>query len=345
MFTKKLLIILSVISACVFIKDTYAGGDKRNGTAGAQELLLPVGARGLALSGSYTAGLEGIESIFYNPAGLGAMKNTAEAMFSHMSYIADIGVSYAAVAVHFEGFGAIGFNIKTIDFGDIPVTTVESPYGTGATFSPTYVVAGVVYSNAITDRIRIGVTANIVSEKIMSTSASGMAFSAGVQYLGIANVEGLQLGVTLKNIGSQMKYEGADLLRTATEQDASRGSQLYTIDAAGFELPSQLELGLAYERNFTDDFKGLLSTTFVNNTFLNDEYRLGCELGYANTFFIRGGYTYTKEGVDDNDQQIFGTTFGAGFNVNTGVEITVDYAYRTVRYFDANHMFSVKLGF
>jgi hypothetical protein len=345
MFKKNILFIILMLTVCTLVTEIYAGGDKRNGTGGAQELLLPVGARGLALSGAYTAGMQGIESIFYNPAGLGAMKNSAEAMFSHMSYIADIGVSYAAIGIRFEGFGAIAVNIKTLDFGDIPVTTVQSPYGTGATFSPTFVVAGVTYSNAITDRVRVGVTANLVTEKIMSTSASGMAFTAGVQYNGIAGVEGLQLGVALKNFGGQMKYDGADLLRTAQEESSFRGNQFYKIDGASFELPSQLELGIAYERQLTDDLNAVLSTTFANNTFLNDEYKMGAEVSYANSFFVRGGYTYTKEGVDNKDQQLFGATFGAGFNIKAGIDITVDYAYQDARFFDANQMFSIKLGF
>jgi len=40
-----------------------------------------------------------------------------------------------------------------------------------------------------------------------------------------------------------------------------------------------------------------------------------------------------------------GPTFGFGVNVETGVDITVDYAYRSVDYFDANHMISIILGF
>ena len=79
MHKKNILITILILSAAVFISNTYAGGDRRNGSGGAQELLIPVGARGLATSGSYVAGLQGIESLFYNPAGLGAMNNTAQA--------------------------------------------------------------------------------------------------------------------------------------------------------------------------------------------------------------------------------------------------------------------------
>lgn len=345
MLKKYILLLLLTLLIGTSVKDVYAGGDQRNGTAGAQELLIPVGARGLALSGSYVAGLSGLETIFYNPAGLGAMHNSAEAMFSHMSYIADIGISYAAVAVKFEGFGAIAFNVKTMDFGDIPVTTVQNPEGTGATFSPTFVTIGLTYSNALTDRVRVGVTANFISEKIMRTSASGTSFTAGVQYHGMAGVEGLQMGVVIKNFGGQMKFDGPDLLRYASDDESLRGRQFYKIDGASFELPTQLELGLAYEKSFADDFKGMFSTSFVNNNFLNDEYKFGGEISYNNLLFVRGGYIYTKEGADNKDEQLFGPTFGAGLILSAGIDITVDYAYRAANYFDANHAITVKLGF
>jgi hypothetical protein len=48
----------------------------------------------------------------------------------------------------------------------------------------------------------------------------------------------------------------------------------------------------------------------------------------------------------DERQFMFGASFGAGVKYALGnTDISVDYAYRTVRVFDANHVFSVKLGF
>jgi len=341
-YTTKILKIS--ILALLMVVDIFASGGRRNGTAGAQELLIPVGARGLALRGAYVAGLEGIDAIYYNPAGLGVSRNSTEAMFSHMNYIADIGVSYAAIGTNFEGLGSLAFSIKSIDFGDIPVTTVENPSGTGAIFSPLFVTFGVTYATALTDRIRVGVTLNVVSEKIVNTSATGISFDAGVQYNGIAEIDGLKLGVVLKNFGAQMKFDGPDLLRQAEAVNGLRGEQLYKIDAAGFELPSQIELGLAYERRFADDFKALFATSFQNNNFANDEYRFAAEFGFKDIFFVRGGYALVPDAKVDQEN-IFGPTFGAGINLDAGINIVVDYAYRTTTYFDANHMFSVKLGF
>jgi hypothetical protein len=345
MFYKFTRIIKISMLSFLMIAEVFASGGKRNGTAGAQELLIPVGARGLAFSGSYVSGISGVDAIYYNPAGLSATSNSTEALFTYMNYIADIGVSYAAVGVNFEGFGALGFSIKSLDFGDIPVTTTENPYGTGATFSPTFVTLGLTYSNTLTDRIRVGVNVNLVTEKIMRTSASGISLDVGVQYSGIAEIEGLNLGVVLKNFGGQMKFDGPDLLRDAVDNSSSSGSRKYQIDAAGFELPSQLELGLSYERQFSADYKAMIITSFQNNNFANDEYRAAAEFSFKNMFAVRGGYAYQPDASGDLEESIFGPTFGAGININSSVDITVDYAYRWARYFDANHMFSVKLGF
>jgi len=330
------------ILCMIIIAEVFAGGGKRNGTAGAQELLIPVGARGLAFNGAYVSGLEGIEALYYNPAGLGATTYGSEVMFSYMNYIADIGVSYAAISTSFEGFGNIAFSVKSISFGDIPVTTTAQPYGTGSMFSPTFVTFGITYANSLTDRINVGVTGNIISESIMSSSATGIAFDVGVQYNNAIDINGLKLGVVLKNFGPQMVFDGPDMLRAAEDAAASRGQQFYKIDAASFELPSQVMLGIAYERNISDDSRVLLITSFENNNFSNDEYKLAGEFAFKEVFFVRGGYSYMP---GPEEEQTFGPTFGAGFNIDTSVNITADYAYRWARFFEANHMFSIKLGF
>lgn len=91
--------LISALMLCVLfasVVGTVEAQNKRTGTAAATELLIPVGARYLAMGGSPIASATGIEAVHYNPAGLGLLKNSAEGMFSSMSYIADINVSYGA---------------------------------------------------------------------------------------------------------------------------------------------------------------------------------------------------------------------------------------------------------
>lgn len=343
---KKITYFLTVLLlGTVLVSDIFAGGAKRNGTAGAQELLIPTSASGLALNGANISNISGLDAIFYNPAGFGGVTTNTETMFSHLNYIADISMSFAAVGVNFSELGSLAFSLRTLNFGDIPVTTVENPYGTGSTYSPSFVTLGLTYANSLTDRIRVGVNLKLVSEKIVRTSATGFAFDAGIQYQGLAGLDGLNLGITLKNLGPQMKFDGPDLIRAASEADAKRGTNFYTIDAASFELPSQLELGLSYAYNISEQYKAVVASTFQNNNFANDEYKFGGEFVYDDMLFLRGGYSYMGEVKDNEYQQFFGVTAGIGIKVNIGIEFVVDYAYRAAKFSESNHLIGVKFNF
>jgi len=154
-----LLLVFVYVSSNVF-----AGDDTRTGTAGATELLIPVGGRSTAMSGSTIASTKGVDALFWNPAGASNMEGT-ELSFTSMTYIADIHLNYFAVATNFGGTGTMGISMKTLNFGDIPITTTSLPEGTGSTYSPSYITVGLTYSNRFTDRIFGGVTFKYISEK------------------------------------------------------------------------------------------------------------------------------------------------------------------------------------
>lgn len=345
MTNKKIVILLMAALLVVSLTDLFASGGRRNGTAGAQELLIPVGARGVALHSANIAGLSGVESIYYNPAGLSGMTGNVESMFSYMNYIADINMVYAAVGVNLRGLGSLAFTLKALDVADIPETTVERPEGTGSKFSTGFTVIGVTYSNYLTEKIKAGVTMHLVSEKIANSSATGVSIDAGIQYNKFAFVDGLQLGVVVKSFGTQMRYDGPDLYRNAEDPNSNRGLQMHKLEAASFELPSQMMLGLSYQKNFNDFYSTMITTAFQNNNFSNDEFILGAEVGFKDMLFLRGGYSYVSEAADNADENIFGPTFGVGLNIKGGMNITVDYAYRVTKYFNDNQLFQVKLMF
>jgi len=341
---KKLISLLTVIFTLLPALDVvYAGGGNRTGTGGAAELLIPVGPRGIAMGESNISTSYGLESLFWNPAGVARMDNSTQVLFSHMSYIADIGVEYGAVATNFEGFGALALSIKALSIGDIPVTTTLNPDGTGATFSPQMIVAGISYSRQLTDRIAVGLTSNFISETLGDVSASGIAFDVGVIYDNLADLDGLSIGVVLKNIGPQMKYTGTGLLTQASVDNYNRPPQKYTIDAASFELPSNFQLAAGY-KPVIDEINSLeFSGIYQNNNFSGDETKVGAEYGYSNMFFIRAGYKFAMQ---ESDNYIYGLSAGAGINYEVGgIDIRVDYAFRDVKYFDGNHIFSLTLGF
>ncbi len=319
----------------------------RIGTAGAQELLIPVGARGIAVGGSYMVSATGVEAIYWNPAGLGRMTSGVEAMMSSMSYIADINVVYGALALKAGEFGSIGFSIKSIGFGKIPVTTTTFPDGTGEMYSPTFLTLGATYSKALTDRISVGLTANLVSERILEMSASGVAFNIGIQYQNLGT-PGLNLGIAVKNIGTNMQFAGSNLLQRAEAENGQRGTQFYSVEAASNEMPSSLEIGLGYTHKFDDQNLATVGGLFRNNNYQEDEYNVGVEYSFDNLLFVRGGYTMPGRSTNDVLGQrgyLYDFTAGAGVHYNTGeLDLTFDYAYRHMKYFDASNIITLKVG-
>ena len=335
---KKIILILILIATSI-----YAGDVARKGTTGAEQVLIPVGARGIATGGAFLANITGLESIFYNPAGLDVYPQT-EAMFSYVNYLADINISYFAIGTSLGDIGSIGLDLKTFDFGDIPVTTETFPDGTGETYSPSFLTIGFTYSKVLTDRISIGTNLKIISENIQNTNATGFALDAGVQY---RFSEALMIGAAVKNIGSDMSYSGQDLSSRTVIPGSIPGSSSgsYEVITEGFQIPSFFQLSMTYALNINEQNNLMFAGAYTANNSFEDIANLGMEYGFMNNFFVRGGYNFL---FDNSSEYIYGLTFGAGLDYKLGGEVgfVFDYAFRDVKDFPtANHVFTIKLSF
>lgn len=351
-FCVAMFVLAGILAAQVhepFVGSTGNTKNDRIGTAAATELLIPVGARDLGMGGSSIAITTGIDALHWNPAGLGRMSGAAEGLFSSMSYIADIRVNYGAVGIKFGGFGTVGLSVKALDFGEIPLTTTDDPEGiAGRTFSPSFVILGFSYARAFTDAITAGGTIKLISENMHRVTGKGLAIDIGIQYHGVAGLRGLNLGVVLKNIGPQVTFDGPGLLRLALAEGGNRPTQFYKSNTASWELPTSVEIGLTYTGNMGEELSYNFSGAFANNNLALDSYKIGGEVVYsvAKSLSVsgRGGIDLLNTGEDD--EQIFGPTLGFGINyITAGLDITIDYAYRTVDLFENNSLFSLKLGF
>ena len=101
---------ICVVLLLMIVPSFTQAQEARNGSVAASYLLIPV---------------------FWNPAGLVWTEKSINAMFSRRSYIADISINFAGASIDWEGFGTIAISLRSFDIGQIPVTTVFSPDGTG----------------------------------------------------------------------------------------------------------------------------------------------------------------------------------------------------------------------
>ena len=333
-----------LLLACSY--GAIAGGEDRAGTSAAPELMIPVGARYVGMGGAPVAFASGVEAIFWNPAGVDRVTRSANAMFSYRSYIADISLDYLAVTGKFD-FGSIGLSLRSLNIGDIPVTTTDAPDGTGEIFNPTYFVMGLTYSRQVTDRIAVGATVNLIQESFAKVNSTGMSVDAGVQYHGAIGIPNFDIGVALKNIGPSMQFGGPGLWTQAVASGSQRGTTYYKVEASSFDLPTVVEIGLGYKLLAQDQNVVDISATFQNNNYAYDEYRVGAEYSYDQKFFLRAGYLMAANSTD-NSPDIF-QKFSVGVGVNFvdvgGTDISFDYAFVPVQYFSNNHLISLKVGF
>lgn len=339
--------IFTLAALCLGCLAGQAGADGQNraGTASGMELLIPVGARDMALGGASIATTSGIEALHWNPAGLSRSKSNANLMFSTMSYLADIRVNYVATSARFGQLGSLALSLKTLDFGEIPVTTEAAPDGTGGTFSPTFFTLGMTYGRALTDRISVGSTLHYLVNRIERVDATARALSVGLQYANLGNVDGLDMGVAVKHIGTRMEFDGPALLRSGQIDGVRRPGSIYKVQTSSADLPSTFEIGLGYRYTPAASNQLNLSSIFQHNNFSRDQWKVGAEYRYSDFLALRGGFDYAPDA--QGDEQIFGTSFGFGLNLGLGglKDVRIDYAYTSADFFDAMNTFTFQLGF
>ena len=347
----------------IVITSFASGQGARNGTSGASQLMVPQGARYLS-GGGATANAVGIDAIFWNPAGLARAESNVSAIFSRRNYIADIGVNFFGAGVKLGSFGSLALTARSFDIGEIPVTTVFSPDGTGEKFTPSFFVVGATYAKLLTDRTSLGLNVNLVNEGFAGVNASAVTFDAGVQYYNFLNISGLAIGVVLKNFGGPMTYEGSALWTEAQVTGSNRQTEWYKVEAAAFDMPFVMDIGANYRLDLGAGSLDL-GATFENNHFAQDEYRLMAQFSLGDLGTVRfANVTTAVVKVEDDPkttginekvlyedaplENIFaGFSFGATLNLKqfTGVDLSIDYAFIATTVFADNQIFALRLGF
>jgi hypothetical protein len=312
----------------------------RDGTTGAEHMLLPVTARSAALSTAFAGGLPGIsalEGLQANPAALTSNTGT-NAMFSRMEYVADIGVNYVGLAQR-AGSNHFALTFTSWDLGEIQRVEESDPTPeVFETYDAPILMVGASYARQLTDRISAGLTTKLSNETIDNMQSTYVAFDAGMTY--VVGESGLRFGVSLKNFGPQMAFGGTGL-EVDIPLDENTEGVAGSIEAATQELPSLLNFGVSYTREFAQGLSASVLGNFRSNSSTSDQYSGALELGYQNIIFVRGGF----ELRDEMEMTFYeGWNVGGGINYDlAGLRVAVDYAYRPVQYFDGVNLFTASV--
>ncbi|MBD3367477.1 MAG: PorV/PorQ family protein [Candidatus Eisenbacteria bacterium] len=242
-----------VLAALIVIAAGTAHAE--DGTTGLAFLKLGVGARAIGMGDAHAAVGGDASSIYWNPAGSVSVENI-DVLLMHSEWFEGIRYEYAG-AVKSDGRQAFGLGVVGLYVNDLERREgpTSEPLGDFGVFD--MALTG-TYARRLTDDLDVGASAKYLHSEIDDESASGIAFDAGAQYR-LPALSGLALGVSVHNLGAQMKYveDEFDLpvlgrvgAAYSTPVEALNGTVLVVADAViPVDGDTKLHAGIEYEYN------------------------------------------------------------------------------------------------
>jgi hypothetical protein len=267
-----------------------------------------------------------------------------------MGSTAGIALSSAGIAQRISESSVIAISIQSMNFGDIPITTVANPEGNIGFFSPRSNIFSLGYARAFSSSISAGINLKIISESISNLSTSGVALDAGIRYVTGEN-EKIKFAISLKNIGPVMHYKGDGLAQQVSYISNESIASLEERSAT-FELPSLLSVGGSYDIILDPKNKLNIALGFTANSFMKDQYRIGFDYGMTNNkyaFNIRAGYCYEKDIRDEVNASnaLVGPSFGFSIDALVGKNknaLGLEYCTRLAGIFGLIHTFGLTIS-
>lgn len=302
----------------------------------------PVSAQAIARGGMGVVGIENVNTVFWNPSGLGWVENTYDMSANYTRGIADI--NYGALAASYKAgnFGVLALDLTYMDYGVFNGTrraANDAGFEETGSFTPTAYALGLSFAQRVSDRfsygvrlkyayqnlgfVTVGVSGTDVSDTALVTEDieykhSEPAIDIGATYDFIES--GIRFGAVIQNVSREVKY-----VREA------------------FPLPFAVSFSLHADvlklfRKEKDLHRLLLGVESVHPRDYKEKLKVGVEYAYLNAFFVRAGYRLNY------DQR--GLTFGIGLDRKIGgVRLRVDYAYEDFGVFRGVNTFSVGTSF
>lgn len=326
----------------------------RAGTATANFLEIGMGSAGSAMGDAYVSLSDDLSSMYWNPAGLGYM-DKSEAQFTIQPWVADISTSFVGVGLALPRIGTLALGITQVGYGEIPVTNLDFQEGTGEMFTANDIAASLSYSRRLAQWFSFGASFKYVNSKIWHTSASAMAIDLGVKLnthffspTG-EKADGMNIGMSISNYGTRMKYDGLDLLQPIDILPNEQGNYQFAsgkFESVDWELPLIFRVGVSVHPIIVGAHRVTLALDALHPNNNTESINLGAQYQLKvpafGSLYLRGG----MKGIYMEDSE-YGPTFGGGLLMNLmgNVGLRIDYAYKSVGLLGNFHSYTCGITF
>ncbi len=309
------------------------------GSSGAQFLQIGAGIRALSMGSAYAGYADGIDAIYWNPAGIANLNSKMYLNINHAEYLAEMTFDNFALTAPMLG-GTFGLSGGGLLSGDIDVTTVEEPDGTGKTYTANDFFVGASYARNLTGKFAAGITLKFVNQNIAELSSLGWAMDIGAVYrTGLLN--NLRLGFSVTNFGPDLRYKGDDIIfRTKVYQDETGQEEDVRAEylTEEYQLPLKLQVGIAIDLINTENQSMVLAIDGINPSDQKETFGIGVEYILLGRYSLRGGYSNL------NDK---GFTAGGGLMIGDpkALNFRIDYGFEGHEYLGEIHRFGFNFAF
>lgn len=346
---RKIILVATIIlvsSLLLFAQSTNLGSDgldgvnlKKTGQTTMNFLLIPVSARASGMGNSFTALSKGVESVFYNPAGLTEMETKSEFFISTTKWPGDINYIAGAAAYNTGIYGAFALSFIVVDYGTIEGASLipssqagSDPLGYTLTGDIKNVGAysfGLSYVSQISDKFSIGGTMKYVGQQLgqslgtdgntSDNNANKLAFDVGVKFF--PGIESLRLGMSMRNFSTSVRYH-------------SFSSPLPIVFALGLNM----NLMDIINKDIAKDHSFMLAAEFLHPNNYTDRINIGFEYTFMDVVSLRSGY--------ETNHDILSWSGGLGVKQSLGgVIFHIDYSYSDTELFDGINRFSIRIEY
>ncbi|MBU2529034.1 PorV/PorQ family protein [bacterium] len=271
---RQILLKISLVLILFSYSYVFAAGRTR-----AEFLRIDTGGRPAGMGGAFSAVSDDINSIFYNPAGLGWIEGT-EVTFLHNAWLEGISQDYLA-GTHNLGWGSIGVSINYFDLGEITgkASQIDKPYS----FTARQTAATLSLGGRIKTNMAVGTSLKLIQEKIENENSSGWAVDFGI----INQIDEYRFAVSAQNLGPKIKFidekeeiptlfkfgiaRQLENLTIAFDVNVLLNSSLYNCFGVEYKLNNMLSLRAGYQMD--EDYDSNIGLTAGLGVLLGD-YRL-----------------------------------------------------------------------
>ncbi|NTV51931.1 MAG: OmpA family protein, partial [Candidatus Firestonebacteria bacterium] len=276
------------------------------------ELLVGVGTRVTAMGGAGAALADNLDSLYWNPAGLGRV-NDAWVEFAHGSLIQDVSHEFVAFGMpvvrgHSLAAGINYFNLGAVDkTGMTPDGQIIPELGT---FTPTLLGVNLGYGTLLSGGMTLGVGGKYLMETLGDVTQNTFALDLGCQ---LPFESGLVIAGALQNAGPKVN---------------------------GYALPLEMRVGVGnpFRMSDTQKFTAALDVEVPLLAVGQTLVHLGAEYALADLLLMRAGFALS----DANSLgSLSGLTAGLGLNLGSW---RLGYAFAPMGTLGSTHRISLGLN-